>query len=239
MTLASDIIQAAYRESNLIAVGAEPTTVEQTEGLARLNSLLLGAIGFQVGNELRDINIGGQYDQSLATCEWTPENVRLVLNAGGPSTVRLHPWPHDGQRLAVIDVGMNLAANHLVLDGNGRKIESTTTLTLAENGLSRQWFYRADLGRWLRYTDITLTDELPYPAEFDDYFTVLLAMRLNPLHGRAMAQESAVWLEGKAAQIEARYRRPRPQQDWGSLGLLGQRDRFGEERALFNGGTFL
>jgi hypothetical protein len=221
--LASEAITAAYREGNLLGINATATDAQLAEGLSLLNSLLLAAIGYEAGEELGDLNIGGQFDQSGWAIEFIPENARLVLDLAGAVTYSLHPLPYDGQRVAIADATSCLAANNLTLDGNGHLIEGAATLVLNTNGDNRQWFYRADLGQWKRLTSLALTDELPFPTEFDDYFRILLAMRLNPRYGQELQQGSALWLNGISTQLEARYRKPRRQQDWGSLGLLGQR----------------
>lgn len=223
MTTASELITSAYRESNLVGVGRSLSTAQQTEGLTLLNNLIPATIGQEIGEEFCDMNVGGEYDDDY-NWEWLPENVRLVFNTGSAQTFKLHPRPYDGQRLAVTDPGSNLATANVTLDGNGRTIEGTATVVLATDGLNASWLYRADLGNWVRITDLALGDTLPIPREFDDYFSILLAMRLNPRHGRELAQSSASWLQSQANRLEARYRRPRDQQDWGSLGLLGQTD---------------
>lgn len=220
-TTASDILVAAYRESNLTGVGRALTSAQETEGLTILNGLLPATVGQEIGQELSDLNIGGEYEDYF--WEYVPQNVRLVLNIGSPRTLKLHPRPYNGQRLAVADAGETLGTSSLTLDGNGRLIEGDPTIILDESGMVREWIYRADLGQWLRLDSLELTSDMPFPREFDDYWSILLAMRLNPRHGRELAQSSATWLQSMASRLEARYRRPRDQQDWGSLGLLGQR----------------
>lgn len=237
MTTAGAIITRAFRESNLVAVGATATTAEVAEALGLLNSVLLATMGSEAGQEITDLAIGGPYDQAAWVSEYVPEDVRLTLDLDASRTLLLHPLPYDGQRLAVADAGNNLATYNVTLDGNGRRIESATTVVLATDGLARQWFYRADLGEWKRVDGLVEADEFPFPAEFDDYFAILLAMRLNPRHGRELAQSSAVWLERQANKLEARYRRPRPTQDWGTLGLINQRGlAYGGSGAAFSRG---
>jgi len=223
MTLASDIIQRAYREHNLRATGVAPSDAEQAEGLVLLNGILAAVPGFSAGRELNDINIGGQFDCSNRVICFVPENARLVLNLGTAQTFKLHPRPYDGQRLAVADAGAELATYNVVLDGNGRTIEGAATVTLNTNGLARQWLYRADLADWKRLTDLALTDAMPFPTEFDDYFVLMLALRLSPRQGPALRDESKVWLDRLETQLAARYRRPRPTQVMPTWGLLGQR----------------
>lgn len=211
--LASEAIDRAYREINRTAVGQSPTTAQQTEALALLNSVLLAAVGFEAGEELSDITIGGQYDQATLAGTYIPVNARLVVNLTGARTFYLHPRPHDGQRVAIADAGANLATYNLTLNGNGRSIEGGTTAVLAANSLARQWLYRADLGDWKRITSLEAADTVPFPTEFDDYFVILLAMRISPRHGRELATSSAMWFEAVKAQFEARYRRPRTPDD--------------------------
>lgn len=202
--------------------GASVSSTQETEALTLLNSILPATLGFAAGEELRDLNIGGEFDQSWAADCHVPENTRLVLNLSAARTVELSPWPYEGQRFAVADAGANLATYNLIVDGNGRRIETTATVTLSTSSLSRQWFYRGDTANWQRLDGLVAADTMPFPTEFDDYFIILLAMRLNPRHGRDLAQASAAYLGTMTTQMEARYRRPRPVQDWGSLGLLGE-----------------
>lgn len=225
MATASETIIGAYRELNLRAAGQALTAVQETEGLELLNEIIPASVGSEIGQEYYDLNIGGEYDDNCIW-EWIPENVRLVINAGAQSTLKLHPKPYDGQRVAVSDPGENLATANLTLDGNGRQIEGAATVTLNTDGLNREWIYRADLGNWVRLTELVAADELPFPRDFDAYFRILLAMRLAPRHGRDLAQSSMIYFQSMEGKIEARYRRPRDQQDWGSLGLLGQRNTF-------------
>lgn len=224
MTLASEIISRAYRESNITAIVSSPSTAEQTEALNLLNPLILSVIGNEVGEQLHDINIGGSYDQSQFCSSWVPENARLVLSLGSTRTFSLHPDPYEGQRLAMADVAGNLATANLVLTGNGRKIEGATSLTLSTNSMTRQWLFRADTANWVKITDLLASDQMPFPEEFDDYFVTRLSMRLNPRNGVSTAQETAEAMQRAERQLRARYRRPRRQQETGAKGLMGQRN---------------
>lgn len=223
MATASDIIVAAYRESNLRAAGQSLTAAQEAEGLSILNGLLPAVVGNEVGNEFTDYNVGGQWDDIL--WDYAPEDARLVLNLSGAKTLKLHPRPYDGQRLAIVDAGETLATYNLTLNGNGRLIEGADSLVLDTDGDRREWLYRADLGEWKRLTALELATDMPFPREFDDYWSVLLAMRLNPRHGRDLAQSSAAWLQSMSNRIEARYRRPRGQEQDG-VNVLGPRNRF-------------
>ncbi len=225
MTLVGDIITAAYRESNLIPVVATPTSWQQAEALGRLNTTVSSTVGFEVGKELKDITVGGQFDQSSLLTSWIPENVRLVLNLSSSLTLNLDPRPYEGQRFAIVDVLNNLSTASLTLNGNGRTLELDTSEVFDSDGFYGQWLYRADIANWTRISDLAIDDDLPFPSEFDDYFIVSLALRINPRFAQSLSQESAMALQRQREQIRARYRRPRRPQDTGTLGLFGQRGR--------------
>lgn len=222
MTLASETITRAYRESNLLALSATVTTAQQNEALPLLNTLILSSVGNEAGAELHEITIGGTYDQSQFCSSWVPDNARLILNLTGARTFTLHPHPYSGQRIAIADAKSNLNTYNLTLSGNGRMIEgAATNLILSTNGMSRQWLYRD--GNWAKISSLAAGDTMPFPEEFDDYFITGLALRLNPRFAQAFSQESAAALQRQRSQLRARYRRPRQQQELGTLGLMGQR----------------
>lgn len=210
MSLASDIIQRAYRETNIIPLGGSPSTNQTTEALTHLNGLLLSTVRNEVGDPLEDLNIGGTYDQSSVTDFWVPENTNLVLNLSSPMTLFLTPYPRDGQLMSFIDVAANLETYNLTIDGNGRKIEGVTPLVLNTNGDSRLWMYRADTGNWTKIIALVSTDALPFPQEFETYFVTMLAMRLNPSYGQALASETLEMLKRARRQLTARYNPPKP-----------------------------
>jgi hypothetical protein len=236
MTLVSETITRAYRESQLIPLVQSPTTTEQNEALPLLSSLFLSCVGYEVGEDIRELNIGGLYDRSMYATPWIPENVRLILNLSGAQTFKLDPMPYEGQRLAFADAGNNLATYNLTLDGNGRTIEGSSMLTLSTNGDARQWIYRSDTANWIKITGLQLTDTMPFPTEYDDYFIIGLAMRLNPRNGAATEKESLATYERIGNAIEARYRRPRTPNE-PVLGLMNQRRGYHfDSRAAFISG---
>lgn len=208
MTLVSSIITAAYRESNLIPLVATPNANQETEGLNRLNSLIQSVVGNEAGNGLNEYTINdvvGTYDEESFLTTWIPDNARLMLTLGEAKTYKLDPFPKEGQRVAVVDVGDTLDTYNVTLDGNGRKIEDAATLVLSDEGLSREWLYRSDLGNWVRIATLTTSDELPFPLEFDDYFITMLALRLNPRYGQMLTPESREALARSKKQLTARY----------------------------------
>jgi hypothetical protein len=208
MTLVSSIITQAYRESNLIAVGTTPTANHIAEALDRLNSIVMSTIGNEVGDPLIDVTVGGTYDESEVLSPWVPKNTRLLLNLTAAETYYLHPNPKNGQRFALADIDNNLSTYNVIINGNGRSIEAAATLTLATNGLARQWMYRGDTGNWVRVATLTSSDQLPFPEDFDDYFITMLALRINPRISQQMSAESLKALSRSRSQLNARYNVP-------------------------------
>lgn len=211
MTLVSDIIQQAYRETNMIPLGATPSAAQATEGLSKLNTIVLSAVGNEIAEPgFTEINIGGDFDQSDLVANYVPDNTRLVLNLeDGGIVVGLSPNPYEGQRVAIADVSGNLATYNVVIDGNGRNIEGSAELTLDEDGLSRHWMYRADTGNWVRINPLVSEDQMPFPEDFDDYFITMLALRLAPRYGQMLPQETLEILKRSRNQLRARYRNRR------------------------------
>jgi hypothetical protein len=207
MTLASAIITDAYRETNIIPMAGSPSSAQTTEALTRLNAIILTTLGYEVNDQLRELNVGGDYDQSEYLSPYVPDNVRLVLNLTAARTVTLSPKPYDGQRFAILDTSGNLATYNLTIDGNGRNIEGSSTLTVSTSSTAKQWMYRADTGNWVVIEALDSSDEMPFPVEFDDYFVLMLAYRINPRYGQELTTESGDRLRNMRSRIRARYGR--------------------------------
>lgn len=201
MTTLRQIIVDAFRESGITPVGGTPGADEHSEALRRLQNIIKQLFGNELGEQLRTINY-----ENISNYTNLPTNVRIVFDSEGALTLNLHKNPRDGARLAVIDNGADFATNNITLDGNGRKIELADTVTLNTNSLNREWFYRDDLGNWVRVTDLTANDESPFPAEFDDLLITLLAFRLNPRYGAETHQEMVEVLKDIRRRFRARYR---------------------------------
>lgn len=221
MTLVSEIITDAFRQSNLIALGVTPTSDRQTEALRYLNRIVKSTLGNEVGDELTAFPIGSEdiekpsgypWWNTVPDNEWfVPQNTRLMCNLGESLSVYLHPTPDDGCRFAIIDVAQSFGTYPITLYGNGRLIEGSPTLGLNTAGTDIEWFYRADTATWNRYSPLILTDTFPFPTEFDDFFITMLCMRLNPSYGVQMDQQTASSFSRARGQIQARYRQIEPQ----------------------------
>ena len=245
MTLVSQIIIDAFRQSNLLALTASPTASQASEALRYLNRIVKSTIGNEAGDNLSSFPIGKNTYNRPAGYPWwdeepdgqwfVPADTRLMVNTVRPFTVYLNPDPDDGCRLAVTAASTNLVTNPLTINGNGRLVDGQANLVLTSNA---EFFYRADTASWMRYTPLTSSDTFPFPEEFDDYFITMLAMRLNPSYGASLAPESQEVFRRSKTQLRARYTQTEPQRS--ELGLLrlskmaADRDQWGSIYNIYN-----
>lgn len=218
MTTVTQIIIDAYREGNLIPVGATPSTAEYTEALMLLNRYITALLGNDMGEPMEVIaldrgNIATKDNVTLYMDDliayYVPENTRIQANLTTAKSVNLCPNPKDGSRIGVVDNSNNFGTYNLTLIGNGRQIEGGTSLVLNTNGFAGEWFYRDDIGQWKRWTNLTLTDTSPFPAEFDDLLVLGLQQRINPRAGTAVDPQSQAYHQEILSKFRARYRQVR------------------------------
>ncbi len=247
MSTLREIVTDGYRDAGLIAVGDTPEADQFDEGLRKLEIIINSLLGNQASDKLESLSYGvsglvNTYAKGLDRSDevdsrYAPTGVRVVFNNAEAKTIYLHPNPQDGARFAVIDNTGNFATFNVILSGNGRKIESAATVTLSTNSLQREWIYRSDLGSWQRITDLEAESESPFPADFDDYLAILLAMRMNPRYGEATSQESMMFMRRYENQFRSRYRQTvQPELEegllrngdyrWGHRRYGGNNDRF-------------
>lgn len=237
MTTAAVIIQAAFREGNLIPIGKQPNTDQAAEALDKLNRLVRGILGYKMGENLRDWLVplnqrvatspttypqgplaGGYGDpmQSCATLVSLPPNNRRIVFGGTTQTVYFPSNPNPGAQMAVVQgsgaADTSPVGDVLTLNGNGRTIEGVTTKTFTfaspVPATPKRWFYRDDLADWVLVADLVSADELPYPKEFDDFFVCALAKRLAPSFGKIIAKETIQTALDTECAFLARYRQP-------------------------------
>ncbi len=216
MTVISSIIADAYRESNTIPLGRDPTTNQVTEGLRLLNALFSACFGDEAGESLQDWDLGNfgreHEDTSLTDYQRARPNInrRLIAINEEAFTVYLSPWPQDGSRMGIIDPFGRLATYPVTLDGNSRTIDGASTALLDTNGLNKEWFYRADLGDWVTLTSKAETDEMPFPTDFDNFWMIMLAMRINPRYGRQLDPLSETVWKSERQKFISRYLQSQP-----------------------------
>lgn len=229
MTTTYQIIVDAYRQSNLIAIGVEPTQKQEDEALRYLNRIVKSVLGNEAGDPLSGFPIGKKninrpsgypWWSDVPTNDWfVPKNTRLNCNIDSAGlNIYLHPAPDDGTRFAVVDAGENFATYPITVHGNGAFIDGSESVVLDTNAFTGEWFYRADLADWVKYSPLVLFDTFPFPEEFDDYFIIMLAFRLNPAYERQLDPQSQVMLERSKTQLRARY--TQDEQSRSELGLI-------------------
>lgn len=215
MTLLSTLVTDAFRESNLVAVGATETTAQRTEALRLLNVMISAFFGHEIGSPLVDVTIGSEgivffneedaYAEETIETWFVPDNYRLNLNLSEGKGFRLNPSPTKGARLAVKDVAGNLSTTGITLYGNGRLIEGAESVSLITNGASREWFYRPDTSNWVKTTDLIISDESPFPSKYDDLLTIGLALRIAGRYGVAATQEQIAFYNKALRKFRADY----------------------------------
>ena len=219
MTLVSSIIRSAYRESNTVASTQANTPEEIAEALERLQAVVLSAVGAEAGYIMEDWNItdtaytrpsGVPVATSAMSGFSVRPNSRLICNLAAALTLKLDPQPQDGQRFSAVDAKSNFATYNLTLNPNGRKIEgSAANLVLSADNTAKQWLYRSDLADWVILAPLTADLQMPFPEDFDDYFIIMLAGRLNPRFGQQLSAESTARLQQQQLQFVNRYTQSR------------------------------
>lgn len=221
MKTAAQLVARAHREGNLIPVGTEPTNAQMAEGLEVLNDLILGILGFELGELLGDWAVPppqrtapvparyplGPAANDLPSGVWPypPANVRLVSSIAAATTVYLPNAPNDGARIGYVDVG---AIGTLTLNGNGRMIDGALTITVPPNSTFQSWLYRADRAEWISILDLEETDNSPLPPEFDRLLICATAIGLAPRFGLEPRTSTVTTYKTMLTKLKARYRQP-------------------------------
>ena len=220
MTQTSDIILAAFRESIQDPL-QHPSPTEYAQAMVRLKSIVTSVYGAEIGETLSDWAVGAE-GEADADPNWTQEtwqyptaSSRIVVQLAESETVYLPEQPDDGSRVAAIDPnGLLSGALTLTLDGNGRGIGATVaaatdTYVMDAANETLELLYRADLGIWLVVSTLTDTGDFPFPEVYDDFFILMLAMRINPRYGRTLNEQQVLFLERAQGQMRAQYRQRR------------------------------
>lgn len=257
MTTVTSIITSALRETNLIPLGVNATPPQLAEGFGLLSTIVAGVLGNEAGENLIPFPLGQANINSPKGYPWwsnelpgnifVPFNTRIMCNLTGAGTVNLHPRPHDGARMGIVDVGQNFSEFPLTINGNGRSIEGEESMTYNTDGEVRQWIYREDLGNWVTVIPLDPAGDMPWPPEFDDMFIIMLAYRLNPRYGQVIHPASTEALKQAMMKFSARYKQSdttMPVENgllylthWNRYWGYGAQNRaYGDPEAFFNSG---
>lgn len=230
MATALEIITQAYRDPNIIAVGKQPTSAEIAEAVPLLNTILKNVFGRKMGNFTDDWPLGTFYtapnnkrfpfwdnnsQPEADVWRYPPQNKRLLVRLKSPTTIYFEPYPDDGAQMILVDNGNDWAANPLTVDFNGRTGEvqnvSTQTVTFSTAPTAPiHWMYRADQSRWVEVPTLDKanrgSEQMPFPPEFDDWFSITLATRLAPRYSKQIDPVLVATLQDLSKQMETRYR---------------------------------
>lgn len=224
MTIASDIVQQAYRENNLIPVGQSPSTAEAAEGLGLLNAVLKTLFANVIGEQLTDWLVPAPQRTDPVSANYPylpmvsdpvssvylspPDNSRIITKVPAATTIYLSQMPNDGARMGFVQKGSTAT---LTIDANGRTIETAATKTLVLTDTTPlQWFYRGDTGDWVALTTLVAGDTPPLPDEFDDLLITGTNLRLCPRAGKDPLVSTAARYRDMVAQAKSRYRQITP-----------------------------
>lgn len=147
-----------------------------------------------------------------------PPNSRIVWS-GQAMTIWLPENPRPGSRIALVQGSGAFAdppiGSQLVLDGNGRRVESapgvvSDTVAILSPAPPTAWFYRADLGVWVLVQELALDDECPFPLAYDDLWICALSVRLAPRYAKQVAQETRDNLARMLGKLKTEFRQVSP-----------------------------
>lgn len=210
-----EIINDAYRESNNIAAGIPVGGDQLSEGERLFNQVILSTFNTTLSSRLREWVVGPLPDGLYWPADrWTKpvSNARLLVNDTAVPQITLPVrGVADGARIAVARGQRDFAANPITLNAGPYRIgtaDSAANTRVIDSGPDvgvLNWFFRADLGVWVEFGALTHVDELPFPGEFDSYFTTRLAKRLNPRYGRATADDTNEEFARAERALRARY----------------------------------
>lgn len=230
MTQVQSLVIGAFREGNLIPVGTTPSTAELNEGLDLFNRLLLATFGFVVGIRLRDWRIqeqqrtgsvsrnypllpGSQLPPVPQYPYYPPPNHRIVWD-GSPVHAYFPDAPGDGAVMGLVAASgaAQTDQGELTLDGNGLVIETAETLTYDSLAMvtPTQWFYRADLGKWVKVEALALDDDNIFPPELDDLWICSVSIRLSPRYAKEIAAGTIKRVSTMETLLRSRYYQTEP-----------------------------
>lgn len=231
MATVLDIISTALRICRVLGAGRTPKAGDGAFGLEKLQAMVNHLEGYGCSHPW--VNA---YESAARTVDRDEPSLRIhAKTEDGAFTITLPEEPRDGARFAVIDADGAFDDNALTIDSNGVLFDATltvdgeptggsrTTTVLSTQGLRRTWMYRADLGCWVRTSNLELSAAFPFPPEFDQSFAHMLAVLLAPEYGADLDGVILRHADHGYARLAARYVEPLPVQIDGAL--LGARYR--------------
>lgn len=214
MATLQNIIDAAYRERQVVDIDTLPTTAQSAEALVLLRGIISRAI-VQKPQSIVTLGTKPKTGVKSSQRDFTPylndaampQNVYVHANLEAPATVLMPFNAGDGARLVFVDVAGNFATTPLTLNGNGSLVDAADSKVLDTNGIRADFMYRRDLAEWRSVAPLLSSSVMPFPEEYDDMFVLMLSARILSRYGREIDGASSGLLEEMRDRFSAQYRR--------------------------------
>lgn len=140
-----------------------------------------------------------------ASCSLVTLTVTAILSGTGGNAITTVTTT-AGASWAAATLAGGTAGAILTLDGNGRYIDRAGQQSFQTPIPPLTWVFRADLGMWVRTNQLTLTDNMPFPTQFDDFFICVLMKRTAPRYNKVVSNETQLTAQTVLMNFRAYYR---------------------------------
>lgn len=211
MATAQETIVTGLQALKVLQLGQAPDTAKNTYCLRQLNNFIRDLKGFGASLPLQDVRVSGSY---TVTTQWPA--VRLLCGGGDtvtlPESSDIAPAIADGFRVEVVDAEETADSSSITIARNGALIAgAASNYTISTEGGAVSLMWRADQGNWQVMADLALTDNLPFPTDFDQGIA-LLAAETYTLFGQSLSRSDDERARRAEQRLRARYKKPPPAQ---------------------------
>jgi hypothetical protein len=200
-----DVIKRAARLNGSIASGDEPSSDELNDAMLSLNIMKRALFGTVIGTRL------SPQDASGLTTIQAENGGEYQIPANGFLLVAPKN-PRSGSRFGVVDANLGFAANNCTVARNGRLLEgAAANVVLNTAGDNRRWWFRGDVGGWVRESDyVTADDVIEFPEALIAYLPNMLAVAIAAEYGADLRPDIVAGaVEGRQAFARTYARRGR------------------------------
>lgn len=213
MTTLNEICISAFRESQTFDLERVPSDAELNEALARLKNIIElhtrpPVQTVWLGRDRRLVAERGQIVRDFTGLQErnpVPADTYVNLLLDQSYEVFLPSSPGDGSVVSFIDVAGTLGAHELTIVGNGNLISGQPSILLDQTGSTTKLMYRRDLAEWRPVGVLEGASQMPYPTEFDDFWIIMLAMRMNPRYGKEISPITLQVFNDVRSRFMSRY----------------------------------
>lgn len=186
MARCQDIIRRALRSMGVLQAGQEPAGPDASDGMERLQSLLLDLPGL------------------IQNARWCEVAISAAYTA------------IEGARVTVTAPGVVTLPDVVTCDGRARPPLDLARIQISGTADNAGiWIYSATKAEWGRVDDLTLTDDIPFGDEDVEGLAALLAVNMSDEFGdTATIGPRTLALAGTSARsFRARFKKAAPR-DW-------------------------